>query len=76
METVITTLIALWVVAFIFFLYLLYQMLRLKASYNIIKKWIGTNQWDRLKRWDYDEISEPNLKNWYGLKYPKEEDYK
>ena len=57
-------------------LYIAYQFSRNEKVFEIRLKWIMTDQYDRLDRWSYDYIYDAKKNNWYGFKYPNEEDYK
>ena len=71
-----TILITIWIILFIAFIYVVYQIKRNEAVFKIRMKWINTYQFNRHDRWSYEYMVDPNKSNWYGLKYPKEKDYK
>lgn len=54
--------------------YINLQLKRNKEVFNIMCKWRNTND-DRYMRYSYDDLYQPNRKNWYGLRMPKEEHY-
>lgn len=56
-------------------LYNIRQFPRIDAVYDIRVKWIHIND-DRYYKYTFDEMLEANKQNWYGLKIPKEEDFK
>lgn len=55
--------------------YFVYQLIRNQKVYNIRIKWLRNDELDRHMRYTYNEMMDPNKKNWYGLKFPNEKDY-
>jgi hypothetical protein len=55
--------------------YIRFQLIRLYVIREFSLKWIEEKQLERLQKHPINVIFEPCLKNWYGLKYPKESDY-
>jgi len=56
-------------------IYGFYQLKRNQKIYKIRIKWIETDD----SRWDkytYKYMLNPNLKNWFGIKFPNEKDFK
>ena len=56
-------------------IYYSYQLKRNDEVYNIQVHWINTYD-KRHIQYDYDYMFEPNKSNWYGLKWPRDKDYK
>jgi len=56
-------------------LYFSYQGQRNHKVYEIRVKWIYDND-KRFEQYTYDEMYDPHLSNWFGLKFPKEKHYK
>lgn len=54
---------------------LLYQLKRNQAVYTIRKNWINTYQFDRLKKYTYEYMFDPNMQNWFGFRYTKDTHY-
>jgi hypothetical protein len=71
-------LITLFVTSFLFILASLYFKLNLKRIdevYKIRTKWIDTSDY-RYYKYTYDQMLRPSSKNLFGLKMPKESDFK
>jgi hypothetical protein len=51
-----------------------YQMKRNREVYDIRTEWILSND-DRLHKYTYDDMYEPNKHNWFGLKFTKAKHY-
>ena len=66
------TILIIWVLIMI---YLIYQHIRTNKVYKIRILW-GIENDSRRYKYSYKEMRRPNLKNWYGLRYPKEKHYK
>jgi hypothetical protein len=62
-------------VSFVMVGYYIYQLKRNQAVYTIRKNWINTDQLDRLEKHTYEYMFDPNLKNWFGMRYPKDKHY-
>ena len=56
-------------------LYLGYQILRIIVINRIKLKWNNIND-KRRKKYTNDDMYGFNKNNWYGLKYPREKNYK
>lgn len=55
-------------------IYCFYQFVRSNEVYKIRITWIDNSD----PRWDnytYDEMFLPNLRNWFGLKFPRDSDF-
>lgn len=63
------------ILGMLYMLYNIRQFPRIDAVYDIRVKWIHIND-DRYYKYTFDEMLEANKQNWYGLKIPKEEDFK
>ena len=59
----------------LFLNYIIYQLVRNEIVYRIHMKWIDNEEYERLNRYDYDFMLNPNKKNLFGLKWPNEKDY-
>ena len=55
-------------------IYDIYQFKRITCVYDIRVNWIKTND-PRYNKYSFDKMSDPNRKNWFGLKYPKDSDF-
>lgn len=56
-------------------LYCIYQLGRNQEIFNIRIKWIDDDDL-RHEKYTYESMLWPNRNNWFGLKYPKDKDYK
>jgi len=63
-------------VSVIILFYSIYQLFRNEKVYKIRIKWIDNDKWEVHKKYSYDDMMCANKKNWYGLKWPNENDYK
>lgn len=63
-------------IGFLVMAYLAYQRVRNEAVYNIKVKWLDNGEFERCRRNSYDHMYKPNLKNWFGLRWPREKNYK
>lgn len=75
METLTIVILILIAILLIGLGYLFYQHRRNHEIYAIRIKWIDTVD-ARYHRYSYDYMFEPSKANWFGLKYPKDSDYK
>lgn len=55
-------------------IYCIYQLMRNQKVYKIRIYWIIKND-PRYDKYTYDDMFKPNLKNWFGLKFPNENDF-
>lgn len=67
--------IVIWFVCLLGVLYNRIQFLRIDAAYNIRKNWIYARD-PRYYKYTYREMLKASKQNWYGLKTPKDEDFK
>lgn len=56
-------------------IYCLYQLIRNRVIFDIHSRWIksGDPKW---YKYDYNFMLDSNKHNWWGLKFPREKDYK
>ena len=74
MEVVKIIAIGFLVVLFLIQFYLIYQLERNYKVLKIRKKWYYNDN-PKLKKYSFDEMLDPNKKNWFGFKYPNEKDF-
>jgi len=70
--------IILWIIlgiAVLVLIYLIYQIVRNDKVAEIRFGWIEKND-SRIDEYTYDEMFNSSFKNWLGLKYPNEKDFK
>ncbi len=63
------------VVATIVLMYFTYQMIRLDSVYKIRDEWVEKKD-KRKYKYSFEYMIDPNLHNWFGLRYPKDKHYK
>ena len=51
------------------------QIKRVNRVYKIREKWIDSHN-NKYGKYSYDDMLKGNKNNWYGIKMPKEEDFK
>lgn len=68
METVVLIILAVIVINFF------YQLARNKKVYRIRIDWIKDND-SRFYKYTYDDMFEPSLNNWFGIKFPSKSDF-
>ena len=51
------------------------QIKRVNRVYKIREKWINSHN-DKYDKYSYGDVLKGNKNNWYGIKMPKEEDFK
>lgn len=56
-------------------LYLIWQLVRNEAVYRVRINWIKGDD-SRRYRYTYHEMMNPNKENWFGIKFPKDKDFK
>ena len=59
---------------FVALIYTVYQGFRNDKVLKIRLNWIWTMDMRRY-RYTYDEMFKPSLKNWFGLKWPRDKDF-
>ena len=52
------------------------QIRRVNKVYTIRTKWVDTMQLARWDKYSFDEMLKRDRSTWFGLKMPKEEDFK
>ena len=52
------------------------QIRRVNRVYTIRTKWVDTMQLARWDKYSFEDMLKRNKSTWYGLKMPKEEDFK
>ena len=52
------------------------QIRRVNKVYTIMTKWVDTMQLARLDKYSFEDMLKKDKSTWYGLKMPKEEDFK
>lgn len=60
----------------LFLLYNILQMIRNEMVFKIRMKWTNEGDYKKWLKYSYDKMLKPNKQNWYGLKLPKEKDFK
>jgi len=55
--------------------YILYQFFRNEAVYRIRMNWMH-NRDSRHDKYTYSEMYKPSLKNYFGIRYPKDKHFK
>ena len=63
------------ILCFLALIYGFYQLIRNNAVFKIRIKWIDEDD-SRHDNYTYNEMFAINKHTWYGLKYPKESQYK
>lgn len=59
----------------LFFVYIVIQAERIDRVHDIMYDWC-TKRDNRRFRHSIDSMIEPSIKNWFGFKFPKDEDFK
>jgi hypothetical protein len=76
MNTILITLLIIFILLLLTSLFLIIQFPRADSVYNIRCNWIITDD-DRYNQYSWDDmLRKYNRKTWYGLKIPKDEDFK
>lgn len=63
------------VLAVLIYIFGLYQVFRINVITSIRLKWIDIQD-ERIKRYTFKDMFNFKKCNWFGLKYPREKDYK
>lgn len=63
------------IVMILFLLCSVYELLRNNEVYHIRTKWIETSD-NRHSKYTYQDMYLPSGDNWYGLKFPRDSDFK
>ena len=71
----ITLIIFLMIVCIFEIIYNSIQIKRINMVYKIREKWINSHN-DKYDKYSYGDMLKGNKNNWYGIKMPKEEDFK
>lgn len=58
------------------FIYSIYQLLRNQKVYKIRCKWTNDYVDEKWYKYSYDYMMKPKKHNWFGFKWPNENDYK
>lgn len=75
MNIALSILIILFVISGLGLIYTYIQILRTNAAEVIILSWLNTND-KRYQRYSFHDILKPNRQNWWGLKIPKNKNFK
>lgn len=67
---------AVLIICLLVILYAVLQMIRNEMIYRIRKRWIEQDNYERWFSISYDAMWTPCRKNWFGLKLPKDKDFK
>lgn len=59
----------------ILIIYTIYQLFRNEEVFKIRVMWILTDD-ERWSRYSYKKMFDPNLDNWFGLRWPSDKNYK
>ena len=73
--TILIILIVVWFICLLGLLYSFRQFPRINTVRNIRRNWIETND-SRYDIYTFEEMLKANKQNWYGLKIPKDKDFR
>lgn len=75
MEILLTITWGIFYLLLLWLIYLFFQIKRDDATYDLKVKWLKRGD-VRYDKYSYNYIFKPSKQNWYGLKMPKDSDFK